>query len=231
MMEIKKKLIKTLADSGKNLSKSTYFIILNNLLISGTFSDNNETTGIHICEIKDIELDNILNILNGKSIDGSKFTKVLGGTKFKCDEYDKQLHMESLIKVDDGTELYYLSSNDFKPINECEYGTKIFETYLKYSKYINQINNWKEYNCTQKQIESLLSRKKFTIDLCDKLDTVILDVTNKMIKNFNKNTEFLIFKRSMSEIIPDSGLYMLQIENIAKNIITKSFYAYIDKDK
>lgn len=229
-MEIKKKLIKTIADSGKNLSKSTYFIVLNNLLISATFLDNNETTGVHICEINDNELIEILKILNGKSIDGSKLTKVLGGTKFKCDEYENMLFMESLIKVDDKNELYSLSSNDFKSIDECEYGSEIFKAYSKYLKYIMQINTWKEYNCTQDEIDSLLSRKKFTLDISNKLNASILDVTNKMIKNFNKNTEFLVFKRSTLEIMPDSGVHMLQIKSISKNNTTKSFYAYIDKE-
>ena len=227
-----KKIIKTINDNCKKLNYDGYYILdkSNKEIISVSGENDKETPGIHRVKFKDenyiaLSYDYIFNkknrIINGKSL-GS----VLGGTGCIVNEdLITSIKKETVDgeKIENKKEWY--KGKDI-PKN------KLDEMMLLFNRYKYNISKLNITSSTNLDIDYLLNQGQFCEDISNKLDiNSYLLITNKMIKNFNKDT--ISIKVSVTDFLVDEELNQTNIrfciiQSESEVCTITSYYAFID---
>ena len=231
-MDIKKKDIKYVNDMGKNLAHNKYYNICDNYMYS-LDDDENETQSLSITTFTKEEHIEILKYMDAPGIDGGELGRVIAGTGLVIDYKTETLNesislsLKSKVLVQKvKTDMEYNTGID----NDIRKSMVNIHGYNRYFEHINKIKDSYSYELVKKEIEELLDKKKFIIDVSDKLGVKLLKISNKMMKNFNKTTKSVTFKISDNYIIetPTTNVRLLCIEISDGISTTKSYYSFLD---
>lgn len=210
---IKKKDLKIVADRCKGLRSDGIFMVYNGMIISAVIYSDKETPGIHTIEFKE-PYNEIIGKL-GLLVDGVLLSRVISGTKLQIEETENSLKLNSS-KGDWQTGIFNNSYIEESIIDKYELYSRLSERSLEYSSKIY----------CDKELEELFDNGKFLLNLGDHFNIPLLKVTNKMIKNFKKETEYVSINISDDYILEDN-IKMNKIVTEDPYSITTSYYTFI----
>lgn len=225
-----KKILKEINNLGKSLSSNNLYVIHDNMIISSGVDKNKETLGIHFVNF----IGNNASIYEDyshriKNIDGcnngSELSKVINGTGFVAEYKDDETILSSNVSISGKKEKQPIDWSNME-ISNIDNKNKIINDYFKYLINYNRSEVYSSYQFNNDEIEELLNKKKFILDMSDKLNVKLLLLTNKTIKNLNKNTKSLVIEiREIKDII---GIKLCHILVANDNSETHSLYAFLD---
>lgn len=229
-----KKDLKTFFKKGKGLRNDTVFMLHDGKLISANINDK-ETPGVYVTKFY-ADYDYINNAFRNNTIFvGSVANKLITGKGLSV----SMEHDNLIIKSDEGTLFSNDISNTFVFMKNSKVEDIILHQYNKHPKLFKMVNS--ETINLDNKIDELLIKKKFVYEVPFKTINSYVIITNRMIKNFDKNT--LSLSVSVTEPINDYIDYeqesnddraksLVKIVKITvKDVVSKtdSYYAIIDK--
>lgn len=185
-----KKGFKEFFKRGKKLRKDSVFMIHDNLLISANINDG-ETPGVYITKFF-VDYSYIFNIFKNNTIFvGNIVNKLLIGKGLHIELNGNNLLMKSsngIFSTDDMNSPLILTNNS--SIEES-----ILGQFYKHPKLFDSVNH-ETYEVSTIKMKELLATKQFTYEVPFESVESYVKITNKMIKNFDKNTESLVIEVS-----------------------------------
>lgn len=230
-----KKIFIEINDLGKKISNGFYIIDhKNKMLLSAYVKDYDVTYNIVYVDLDEMYHPYLKYL--GNCVNGTLLSQVLKGTgvEIRLLENDT-MEIESEVKVSTGKEhrkwITGLGVDEvwrYKALSN-------FDKYIAKNKKLKKMYKNEDliHSTYELDLESIPSYKeKFVLDLRKDLNVAVMRITNKILKNFNKDTERIILTTT-NFINPDSGKNkkrLLYIDMYNPNSITHIVHGFVDRE-